>query len=176
MKIRETTGFTLVELLVVVAILATILAVSAPGLIRARMSGNEASAIGSLRSINQAESSYSSSCGHGGFAQSLADLVKAPAGTNNGFISPDLSTNGVAKSGFIVNLQADPSAVIITAAGGTCNGSAGAAVSLYFAEDHPITVSLTGQRSFATDSRGTIFFKDDGSTIAAGMAGASTLP
>jgi len=67
-------GFTMVEVLVVVAIIGIIAAIAVPGLLRARQSGNEASAIGSIRAINSSEATFAASCGGGGFAQGIGGL------------------------------------------------------------------------------------------------------
>jgi hypothetical protein len=139
------------------------------------MSGNEASAIGSVRAINSGEATYASSCAGGGYAASLADLAKAPAG-GTAFVSPDLTGASVIKSGYTVTIGAGAGTpTVITLAAATCNASAAAAMSDYHATSTPVTVGGTGQRSFASDSRGTIYFLNTGVIIPAGMAGASPL-
>src|SRR5258705_10567616 len=160
MKIRTARRFTLIELLIVVAIIGIIAAIAIPGLLRARMAGNEASGIGWLRVINSGQAAYSSSCANGGYATTLADLFKAPSG-GTGFISPDLASNGTVKSGYTITLIAatSPAAATITAAANTCNASAAAAVSGFYASAIPVTPGGSGSPSFGTKPRGTIFQK-----------------
>ena len=79
------------------------------------------------------------------------------------------------KSGYIVNLSGDTGAVTVTPKANTCNSAAADAVSGYYAETHPATVGSTGQRSFATDTRATLYFVNSGAVIPKGMAGATPL-
>ena len=153
-------GFTLIELLIVVAIIGIIAAIAVPGLLRARMTANEASAIASLRALHSAQSTYSSSCGQGGYATSLT-ILASPCNAGPGFISPDLNPagvgvtpngagTGVLKSGYNIDMAG--------AGGmGPVDGAGNPTTVDYQVTAVPQGIGDTGQRGFNMSAAGTIF-------------------
>ena len=154
-KMRQNEGFTLIELLIVVAIIGIIAAIAVPGLLRARMSGNEASAIGSLRAINTAQQNFSQFCN--GYADALTDLAIRPGGQQP-FLSPDLTSGAaVDKSGYTTVLAPGANGQPVLAANTNAMCAGVGVTTGYYATAAAINWGSTGTRAFATDEAGTIF-------------------
>jgi prepilin-type N-terminal cleavage/methylation domain-containing protein len=155
-KNQREKGFSLIELLIVVAIILIIAAIAIPNLLRARIAANEASAVGSTRTLDTAEITYSSTCGTG-FAPlaSLGGAAPCVAGAANACLIDPVLTLGT-KTGYVV------AAVAATGA-----GSVVSPFQTFEVNATPISVS-TGTRAFCSDQSGVVRYNTTGTAIGTG--------
>ncbi len=133
---KKQKGFSLIELLIVVAIILIIAAIAIPNLLRARIAANESSAVASLRTLNTAQISYNSGYPTVGFAAGLSNLAgtscSPPSSTGACLIDTQLASG--TKSGYAFSMV----------------GSGGTPASTYTAIASPLTPNQTGVRYFCS--------------------------
>ena len=154
-------GFSLIELLIVVAIILIIAAIAIPNLLRSRMAANEASAVGSVRTINTAEVTYSAAYPDVGYTTTLTNMGGASsvcagpsANSTQACLIDNVLMNGT-KSGYTFTLA---------------GGSGKTPETTYNDSAKPITTGSSGQRGFFSDQSGVIRYNQSGTATSADKA------
>src|ERR1700730_15673035 len=138
---KQQSGFSLIELLIVASIILVIVAIAIPNLLRSRIAANEASAVGSLRTLNSACVTYSSTWGTG-FPLALSRLGPGKPATAVAADLVDTLLAAGAKSGYkLIYVSAAPKF-------GT--------IGTYTVNANPVAPNVTGARYFFTDQSGVI--------------------
>jgi prepilin-type N-terminal cleavage/methylation domain-containing protein len=161
---KKQNGFSLIELLIVVAIILIIAAIAIPNLMRSKMAANEASAISSLRTINTAEVTYATVYPSVGYSNDMASLGGTPAVCN-------AAGGATSATACIIDQVLANATTLATAKSGyfyTYGGliAVGGVNTAYTVTASPTIVGTAGQRYFFTDQSGVLRY---------GLTGAATL-
>jgi prepilin-type N-terminal cleavage/methylation domain-containing protein len=170
-RVAAEAGFTLIELMVVLAIIAVLLTIAFNQLRGMQARGNDVSALASLRSVAAAQWQFALTCGNLKYASTLPDLAKPVPSTGEGFLSPDLTQTAepFEKSGFMFQMAAKPLDSGVPA----CNGAVPA--DGYAATADPLRPGVTGMHFYGVNADRIIYADEEqtytGNLPATGPAG-----
>lgn len=147
-------GFTLIDMLFVIALIGLLSSMAIPFLSRARGKAQSSAAVGSLRVINSAQLSFAITCGLGFYAPDLPSLGVPPPNSVDGFLPPDMTTAAsVIKTGYNFTISATP----LGGSPASCNGVAAGQTAIgYVATSDPLDPTLTPWY-FGTNAEGLIY-------------------
>ena len=155
-------GFTLVELLIVIAIVGVLASISMALYRSARIRAGESLAVTTLQAINQAQFEFAQLCGHQRYAPTLAALATPMPSSGQPFVSPDLGFDPLVKTGYQFTMAGTP----VTDAGLTCTGLT--PLESYQITADPVRPGLSGNRFFATNTD-RVLYEDAEKTFATDM-------
>ena len=148
----KASGFTIIEILIVMALIGIVSSLAVIGVRHARVRAAETAALASLRTINQAQFAYMQGCGNDAYAPTLVSLGTPPPGSESAFLSPDLTqSDPLQKSGYVIQLGG----TVKTDGVEACNGVV--PLEKYYATADPINPGHTGIRCFGTNADRVIY-------------------
>lgn len=156
---RKEKGFSLIELLIVVAIILIIAAIAIPNLIRSKMAANESSAVSSMRAITTAQIAYNATFPDIGYASTLT-VLGPPTGSA-------CTSGGSASSANACLLDNVLQSGTKSGYNFAISGTAGTPVTTYSANADPITPGSSGQRHFFGDATGVIRYNPNAAATVA---------
>ncbi len=144
-------GFTLIELIIVVAIIGVLASISMALYVHARVQGNEASAVTTMVAINQGQFAFAQACGNQRYAATLAALATPMPTTGSAFLSPDLGADPLLKTGYQFVMGGQP----LNLEYKSCTEDT--LLEHYFVTADPAQPGVTGTRFFGTNADRVLF-------------------
>ena len=153
-RVKGEDGFTLIDMLFVVALLGMLSTLAIPGLMRARNAAQSSSALGTIRIINSAQLSFAITCGLGFYAPDFPALTRKPSGSLEAFLAPELAPGTTfIKSGYNFSMAG----TALPGAPPSCNGLASGKTAPAYAVVADELDAKSAPRFFGSNADGTIY-------------------